>query len=185
MAWAKHAAATYRSQVHVPIRERLTARLSSPNPGLTGAARVTMFGVNDPFELQRFVDAQDAGEAYARAVSELRDGRKLSHWMWFVFPQIAGLGRSPTAQRFAISGTPEAMAYRAHPILGPRLVECARILTHLPGTDAVTVLGPVDAQKLRSSMTLFTRTAPEEPVFQEVLDQYFDGESDAATTSRL
>ncbi len=141
--------------------------------------------VNDPFELQRFVDAQDAGGAYASAVSELRDGRKLSHWMWFVFPQIAGLGRSPTAQRFAISGMPEARAFRAHPILGPRLVECARILTHLPGTDAVTVLGPVDAQKLRSSMTLFTRTAPEEPVFQEVLDQYFGGESDAATTSRL
>jgi len=131
------------------------------------------------------VDAQDAGGAYARAVSELRDGRKLSHWMWFVFPQIAGLGRSPTSQRFAISGMPEAQDFRAHPVLGPRLVECACILTDLPLTNAAIVLGPVDAQKLRSSMTLFARSAPHEPVFQEVLDQYFGGESDDATTSRL
>jgi uncharacterized protein (DUF1810 family) len=141
--------------------------------------------VNDSFELHRFVDTQDAGGAYASAVSELRDGRKLSHWMWFIFPQIAGLGRSPTAQRFAISGMPEAQAFRAHPVLGPRLVECARILANLPGTDAATILGPVDAQKLRSSMTLFARTAPEERVFQEVLDRYFGGESDSVTTSRL
>ena len=141
--------------------------------------------VNDSFELHRFVDTQDAGGAYASAVSELRDGRKLSHWMWFIFPQIAGLGRSPTAQRFAISGMPEAQAFRAHPVLGPRLVECARILANLPGTDAATILGPVDAQKLRSSMTLFARTAPHERVFQEVLDRYFGGESDSATTSRL
>ena len=141
--------------------------------------------VNDSFELHRFVDTQDAGGAYASVVSELRDGRKLSHWMWFIFPQIAGLGRSPTAQRFAISGMPEAQAFRAHPVLGPRLVECARILANLPGTDAATILGPVDAQKLRSSMTLFARTAPQERVFQEVLDRYFGGESDSVTTSRL
>ena len=141
--------------------------------------------VNDPFELQRFVNAQDAGGVYDKAVSELRDGRKLSHWMWFVFPQIAGLGRSPTAQRFAISGMPEARAFCVHPVLGPRFVECARIMTNLPETDAVTVLGAVDAQKLRSSMTLFSRAAPQERVFQEVLDQYFDGDSDDATTSRL
>ena len=141
--------------------------------------------VNDSFELHRFVDTQDAGGAYASAVSELRDGRKLSHWMWFIFPQIAGLGRSPTAQRFAISGMPEAQAFRAHPVLGPRLVECARILANLPGTDAATILGPVDAQKLRSSMTLFARTAPQERVFKQVLERYFGGESDPATTSRL
>ena len=141
--------------------------------------------MNDHFKLRRFVDAQDADGAYATAVNELRDGRKQSHWIWFIFPQIAGLGRSPTAQYFAISGVPEARAYLAHPILGPRLVECARILTELPGTDAVRVLGSVDAQKLRSSMTLFARAAPKERVFQEVLDQYFDGESDDATTSRL
>ena len=131
------------------------------------------------------MDAQNGRGAYLSAVSELRDARKVSHWMWFVFPQIAGLGRSPTAQRFAISGMPEALAFRAHPVLGPRLVECARILSTLPGTDAVTILGPVDAQKLRSSMTLFSRTAPAERVFQEVLDQYFGGKSDPATTSRL
>jgi uncharacterized protein (DUF1810 family) len=141
--------------------------------------------VNDVFDLQRFVDAQDAGGVYARAISELRAGRKLSHWMWFVFPQVAGLGRSPTAQRFAISGLSEARAFGAHPVLGPRLKECARTLTNLPGTDAVTVLGPVDAQKLCSSMTLFARAAPHEQVFQEVLDQYFGGEPDPATTSRL
>jgi uncharacterized protein (DUF1810 family) len=141
--------------------------------------------VNDPFELQRFVDAQDAGGVYARAVSELRAGRKLSHWMWFVFPQIAGLGRSPTAQRFAISGMSEARAFGAHPVLGPRVEECARTLTNLPGADAVTILGLVDAQKLCSSMTLFAQAVPHERVFQEVLDQYFGGESDPATTSRL
>ena len=131
------------------------------------------------------MDAQDAGGTYASAVSELRDGRKVGHWMWFVFPQVAGLGRSPTAQRFAISGLPEAQAFRTHPVLGPRLVECARTLTNLPGTDAVTVLGPVDAQKLRSSMTLFARTTPQERVFQQVLERYFGGECDPATTSRL
>jgi uncharacterized protein (DUF1810 family) len=141
--------------------------------------------VNDPFKLQRFVDAQDAGGTYARAVSELRDGRKVSHWMWFIFPQIAGLGRSPTAQLFAISGMPEAQAFRAHHVLGHRLVECASTLANLPATDAVTILGPVDALKLRSSMTLFTRTTPQERVFQEVLDRYFGGDSDPATTSRL
>jgi uncharacterized protein (DUF1810 family) len=141
--------------------------------------------VNDPFELQRFVDAQDAGGVYLRAVTELRAGRKTSHWMWFVFPQIAGLGRSPTAQHFAISGMPEARAFGVHPVLGPRLVECARILTTLPGRDAVAVFGPVDAQKLCSSMTLFAQAVPHEPVFQAVLDQYFGGESDPATTSRV
>jgi len=141
--------------------------------------------VNDLFALQRFVEAQEAGRAYAHVVSELRNGRKVSHWMWFVFPQIAGLGRSLTAQHFAISGVPEARAYHAHPVLGPRLVECARILTELPGTDAVTVLGSVDAQKLKSSMTLFAQTVPDETVFQEVLDRYFAGKADAATTSRL
>ena len=141
--------------------------------------------VNDHFELQRFVDAQDADGTYATAVSELRNGRKQSHWIWFIFPQIVGLGRSSTAQYYAISGLPEARAYLAHPILGPRLVQCARILTELPGTDAVKVLGSVDAQKLRSSMTLFAQTTPPEHVFQDVLNQYFAGEGDDATTSRL
>ena len=141
--------------------------------------------VNDPFELQRFVDAQDAGGAYDGAVRELANGRKRSHWMWFVFPQITGLGRSATAQYFAISGVAEARAYLAHPVLGPRLVECARILTELPGTDAVAILGPVDAQKLQSSMTLFAQAAPAEQLFHKVLERYFVGKVDDGTTCRL
>jgi uncharacterized protein (DUF1810 family) len=136
-------------------------------------------------DLQRFVDAQDARDTYTEALRELRAGHKHGHWMWFVFPQIAGLGRSPTAQHFAISGLPEAVAYLAHPVLGPRLRECARVLTELPDTDAVKVLGSVDAQKLQSSMTLFSLAAPDEQVFRDVLDQYFAGTSDAGTTSRV
>lgn len=137
----------------------------------------------DPYDLQRFVDAQ-AG-TYDQALAELHAGRKRSHWMWFVLPQVAGLGRSGTARHYALSGLDEARAYLAHEVLGPRLVECARTLASLPETDAAAVLGPVDAQKLRSSMTLFARADPEQPVFQEVLERYFDGEQDPATTSRL
>jgi uncharacterized protein (DUF1810 family) len=144
--------------------------------------------VSNPGELTRFVSAQDGGDTYAAALSELRDGRKRTHWMWFVFPQIAGLGRSQTAQHYAISGLDEARAYLAHPVLGPRLVECARALTTLPTSDPVQVLGPVDAQKLRSSMTLFARAAGEAPAgetFRAVLDQYFAGKDDEATTRLL
>jgi uncharacterized protein (DUF1810 family) len=139
--------------------------------------------VSDPFHLQRFVDAQ--AQTYDQALSELRDGEKRTHWMWFVFPQLAGLGRSGMAQRFAISGLPEARAYAEHPTLGRRLVESARALTDLDTADAVRVFGPVDAHKLRSSMTLFARAAPDEPAFREVLDHYFDGVEDEGTTSRL
>ena len=139
--------------------------------------------VSDPFDLRRFVDAQ--AHTYDQALAELRAGEKRTHWMWFVFPQIAGLGHSGMAQRFAISGLEEARAYVAHPTLGRRLVESARALTDLDTADADRVLGPVDAQKLRSSMTLFARAAPDEPVFREVLDHYFDGTEDDATTSRL
>ena len=141
--------------------------------------------MDDNFLLQRFVDAQDRGDTYQEALRELRDGRKRGHWMWFIFPQVAGLGRSPTAQHFAISGQPEAEAYLAHPVLGARLIECATALTELSGTDAVAVFGPVDAQKLQSSMTLFARADPEQPVFRGVLDQYFGGSLDEGTTSRL
>jgi uncharacterized protein (DUF1810 family) len=139
--------------------------------------------VSDPFDLRRFVDAQ--AHTYDQALAELRAGEKRTHWMWFVFPQIAGLGHSGMARRFAISGLEEARAYVAHPTLGRRLVESARALTDLDTADADRVLGPVDAQKLRSSMTLFARAAPDEPVFREVLDHYFDGTEDDATTSRL
>jgi uncharacterized protein (DUF1810 family) len=136
-------------------------------------------------DLQRFVDAQDAGGTYRRALAELRAGAKRSHWMWFVFPQVAGLGRSAAAQHYALTGVDEARAYLAHPVLGPRLRECARALTELDGTDPVAVLGGVDAQKLQSSMTLFAAAAPDEPVFSAVLDQYFAGAHDPGTTSRL
>jgi len=141
--------------------------------------------VSDPFDLQRFVDAQDDGGTYARALAELRAGAKRSHWMWFVLPQRAGLGTSAMAQRYAISGLAEARAYLAHPVLGPRLLACAEVLTGLESTDAVAVLGGIDARKLQSSMTLFALAAPEEPVFAAVLDQYFGGTRDAGTTSRL
>jgi uncharacterized protein (DUF1810 family) len=141
--------------------------------------------VTDDFDLQRFVDAQSSGGTYDTALRELRNGAKRSHWMWFVFPQIAGLGRSATAQRYALPGLDEARAYLAHPVLGPRLLECARALTGLAGTDPVRVFGSIDAQKLRSSMTLFARAAPDEPLFRQVLDQYFGGAEDDATTSRL
>lgn len=129
-------------------------------------------------DLTRFVDAQ-AG-TWESAAAELRAGRKTSHWMWFVFPQLAGLGRSPTALYYGLDGPADAREYLAHPVLGPRLIEAATILTSLPGRDPVAVFGPVDALKLRSSMTLFAR-ASDEPVFRAVLDQYYDGSEDPAS----
>ena len=139
----------------------------------------------DPYDLQRFVAAQDAGGTYDRAVAELRGGRKISHWMWFVFPQIAGLGLSPTSQKYAITSLDEAQAYLAHPVLGPRLTECAAILAGLPARSAAQIFGDLDAQKLRSSITLFTRAAPGEPLFRQVLDKYFAGQPDPATEQRI
>jgi uncharacterized protein (DUF1810 family) len=139
---------------------------------------------DDPFDLQRFLDAQDAGGTYDRALAELRAGRKQGHWIWFVLPQIAGLGRSETSRHYALAGLEEARAYLAHPVLGPRLVECARALLDLPGSDPVAVLGSVDAQKLQSSMTLFDR-AGDEPVFGQVLAKYFAGRPDEGTLGRL
>jgi uncharacterized protein (DUF1810 family) len=141
--------------------------------------------MDDPYDLQRFVDAQDASGTYDRALAELRNGRKMSHWMWFVFPQIAGLGRSPTSKRYAISSLDEAQAYLRHPVLGPRLAGSARILTERQDGDAARIFGGLDAQKLRSSMTLFQRAAPGEPVFGQVLSQYFDGVPDPATDRLL
>ncbi|HET7799990.1 MAG TPA: DUF1810 domain-containing protein [Humibacillus xanthopallidus] len=159
--------------------------------------------MTDPFDLERFVRAQEASGTYDRALAELRDGRKLSHWMWFVFPQVAGLGRSATAQRYAVSGLPEARAYLAHPVLGRRLVECAQALDDLGERDPQQVLGDIDAVKLCSSMTLFERAAAEgadgaadvgaddanqaendrpfAELFGRVLDHYFNGRRDDAT----
>jgi uncharacterized protein (DUF1810 family) len=137
----------------------------------------------DSFDLQRFIDAQDG--TYGQATAELRRGRKTSHWMWFVFPQIAGLGRSETSRRFAIVSLAEARAYLAHPVLGSRLVECASILTELAGLTAEEIFGAIDAQKLRSSMTLFLRADPARKVLADVLSQYFDGAGDPATVARL
>ncbi len=139
----------------------------------------------DPFELERFVAAQDHGGTHDAAVAELREGRKRSHWMWFVFPQIAGLGQSPISRRYSISSLDEAKAYLAHPVLGPRLIDCARILIGLDTTSADEVFGGVDAMKLRSSMTLFARADRANPVFQQVLDAYFAGEPDEATERLL
>ena len=141
--------------------------------------------MSDPFDLTRFVQAQDRGGSYEQALDELRHGRKHSHWMWFVFPQVAGLGRSPTAQHFAVSGVPEARAYLAHPVLGPRLLDCARALCRLPTTDPVAVLGAIDAIKLRSCMTLFAHADPMEELFPQVLAQYFGGVEDDATVRLL
>ena len=140
---------------------------------------------SDPYDLERFVAAQDARGTYPSAVGELRAGRKIGHWMWFVFPQIAGLGMSEMSRRYAISSLEEACRYLAHPILGDRIRECARILTELDGSTADDVFGSVDAMKLRSSMTLFARAAPEDPLFADVLDRYFDGRADEATDARL
>lgn len=136
-------------------------------------------------DLERFVAAQDAHGTYDQALAELRSGRKTSHWMWFVFPQIAGLGRSSMAQRYAIADLDEAAAYLQHPVLGPRLVTAAEsVLTHR-GQSAEHIFGGIDALKLRSSMTLFAHADASQTVFRTVLDQFFDGKDDPATLDRL
>jgi uncharacterized protein (DUF1810 family) len=135
-------------------------------------------------DLERFVRAQDSGGTYRRAVAELRRGRKTSHWMWFIFPQIAGLGRSAMAQAYAIGDLAEAEAYLAHAVLGPRLVECAEIVALHRGLSAEHIFGGIDAIKLRSSMTLFAHADPDQAIFQQVIDQYFDG-PDPETERRL
>jgi uncharacterized protein (DUF1810 family) len=141
--------------------------------------------VSDEFDLDRFVAAQEQGGTYEAAVAELRAGRKRSHWMWFVFPQISGLGQSPISRMYAISSLAEARAYLAHEVLGPRLVECARIVGALNAPSAEDIFGGIDAMKLRSSMTLFARADPTNPVFGEVLEAYFGGEPDGATDRLL
>ncbi|HEX7610126.1 MAG TPA: DUF1810 domain-containing protein [Solirubrobacteraceae bacterium] len=141
--------------------------------------------MSDPFDLRRFEEAQESGAGYAAAAAELRAGRKRSHWMWFVFPQIEGLGTSAMSRRFAIGSAAEARAYLEHPLLGPRLIECAAILLGLSGSTAREIFGAIDALKLRSCMTLFARAAADGEPFRRVLEHYFDGVGDAATDSRL
>ena len=141
--------------------------------------------MDDSYDLERFVSAQDAGGTYTAALAELRRGRKTGHWIWFVFPQIAGLGMSSMSQRYAISSLDEARAYLEHQVLGPRLLECTGAVLDVQDRSAEQILGGIDAIKLRSSMTLFHRANPDEPAFGGVLDRFFDGKLDPATESRL
>ncbi|MEL7558842.1 DUF1810 domain-containing protein [Stutzerimonas chloritidismutans] len=139
--------------------------------------------MSDPHDLQRFVDAQQS--VYDRALAELKAGHKQSHWMWFIFPQIAGLGHSDMARRYAIKDVDEAAAYAQHPLLGSRLEACAQALLAHAERPARQILGSPDDMKLRSSMTLFAAVAPEQTIFQAVLDAFFAAKPDPATLSRL
>jgi uncharacterized protein (DUF1810 family) len=136
-----------------------------------------------PFDMQRFVDAQD--RIYNAVLDELRDGRKRSHWIWFVFPQLRGLGRSPTALHYGISSIDEAKAYLAHDVLGPRLRECARLVAAIDGRSAEDVFGWPDNLKVRSSMTLFALATDDNADFRAVLDKFYDGVHDPLTVDRL
>jgi len=141
--------------------------------------------VSDPFGLERFVRAQDEHGTYTRALGELRAGRKQGHWMWFVFPQLAGLGSSAMSQTYAIGSLQEARAYLTHPVLGERLRECAAALAALGDVSPERVLGHVDALKLRSSLTLFERADPSESLFAELLEQLYGGVRDERTERAL
>ena len=137
----------------------------------------------ESYDLDRFVAAQQG--VYDGALDELRAGRKVGHWIWFIFPQIAGLGHSAASQLYAISSLDAARAYLAHPVLGPRLRESAATVLASADRTALEIFGSIDAVKLRSSMTLFHRAAPDEPVFAQVLDRFFGGIADEATDTRL
>src|SRR5262245_35615521 len=136
-------------------------------------------------DLERFVAAQDEVGTYDRALAELRRGSKTGHWMWFIFPQVAGLGLSAMSQRYAIASLAEARAYLRHGVLGPRLLECTSVVNSSTGRTAEEIFGGIDAMKLRSSRTLFVRADPAEPVFQRVLDTYYGGAPDPATDQIL
>jgi uncharacterized protein (DUF1810 family) len=139
--------------------------------------------IDDEYDLRRFVDAQR--ECYARVQAELSSGRKTSHWMWFVFPQLSGLGRSPIAERYAISSLDEAKAYLAHAVLGPRLEECTALVNAVEGKSLREIFGSPDDLKFRSSMTLFAHAAPRASVFREALEKYCGGEEDPLTLALL
>jgi uncharacterized protein (DUF1810 family) len=139
--------------------------------------------VNDVFNLQRFVAAQNS--VYQQVLSELERGRKASCWMWFVFPQIVGLGNSWESRMYGISGRPEAEAYLAHPILGRRLFECSRLVISVQSASADEIFGAIDAMKFRSSMTLFAHVAEDPAIFRQAIEKFFRGEPDALTVARL
>ena len=139
--------------------------------------------MNDPFDLRRFIEAQE--KAYPAVVEELQQGRKSSHWIWFIFPQVAGLGFSRTSRRYAISSIGEACAYAEHPVLGPRLVECVRLIMAVEEKTAEQILGHIDALKLRSCLTLFAVACPNTAMFRNALEKYFEGELDPLTLRAL
>jgi uncharacterized protein (DUF1810 family) len=138
---------------------------------------------NDPHDLQRFVDAQ--APVYEQVCFELHAGRKTSHWIWFIFPQVAGLGYSPMAQRFAITGRAEAESYLQHPLLGPRLAECTMLVNQHAVEDIVDIFGDIDAIKFRSSMTLFAKATNDNGIFMEAIDNFCGGEMDELTLAKL
>lgn len=139
--------------------------------------------MSDTFDLHRFLDAQRA--VYPDVLEELRGGRKRTHWMWFIFPQLAGLGRSETARFYALSGAAEAEAYLHDPLLGARLLECTRTVLEQSSKSATAMFGTPDDMKLRSCMTLFASVAPQQVCFQQVLDRFFKGEGDEKTIGLL
>jgi uncharacterized protein (DUF1810 family) len=137
----------------------------------------------DPFNLQRFVDAQE--RVYAQVLAELRAGRKATHWIWFIFPQIRGLGRSPTAWSFGIASREEAVAYLDHPVLGPRLQECTQLVNKTQGRSAEDIFGSLDALKFRSCMTLFSNVTSDNKIFKDALQKYFASQRDELTLEKL
>ena len=138
--------------------------------------------MTDSYNLQRFVDAQ--APVFDQVLHELETGKKRSHWMWFVFPQIKGLGQSETAKHYGIASKDEARAYLRHPVLGPRLIKCCKTINALTGKTAEGVFGPIDAMKLRSSLTLFAAVS-DDPIFQDCLDKYYNGKTDLRTLELL
>ena len=139
--------------------------------------------MDDPFNLQRFVDAQES--VSPQVLEDMRRGKKTGHWMWFIFPQIAGLGHSTMAQRYAISSAEEAVAYLNHPVLGPRLGECVSLLLDVEGRPAEQIFGSVDVLKLRSCLTLFFAVSGGQKLFEDALEKYFDGVPDLKTLTAI
>jgi len=169
-----------KAELDAVCEERETVAGGGDFPSRQEANLSATTGAHD---LERFVDAQEG--VYERVLRELHAGRKESHWMWFIFPQIAGLGHSPTSVFYAIASLDEARAYLAHPLLGSRLTECVSAVLAMEGSSARRIFGAIDEMKLRSSLTLFARAAPDKPLFAECLQKFFGGEPDPATLERL